>query len=117
MTKKPFGVGHRENELLVLIHSDVCGPLSVKIYNNEDYFVTFIDGYSRYAYVYLISHKIEVLSCSRKNKAEVEKKLGRSINVLRSDRGGEYNSKEFESYCQEHGVKRHITMCDRSDGG
>ena len=73
MTKKPFGVGHRENELLALIHSDVCGPLSVKTYNNKEYFVTFIDDYFRYAYVYLISRKTEVLSCFRKYKAEVEK--------------------------------------------
>ena len=31
MTKKPFSVEYRENELLALIHSDVFGPLSVKI--------------------------------------------------------------------------------------
>ena len=30
--------------------------------------------------------------------------------MLRSDRGGEYNSKEFELYCQEHGIKKHITI-------
>ena len=30
--------------------------------------------------------------------------------MLRTDRGGEYNSKEFESYCQEHGIRRYMTM-------
>ena len=73
MTKKPFSVGYRENELLVLVNSNVCGPFSVKTYNNKEYFVTFIDNYSRYTYVYLISYKTEVLSCFKKYKIEVEK--------------------------------------------
>ena len=41
---------------------------------------------------------------------EVERQLGRNVKVLRTDRGGEYNSKEFELYCQEHGIKRYVTM-------
>ena len=72
--------------------------------------MTFIDDYSRYAYVCLILHKTEVLSCFKKYKVEVEKQLGRDIKVLRTNRGGEYNSKEFELYCHEHGIKRRIIM-------
>src|SRR5262249_40428711 len=92
------------------IHSDICGPLSVKTYNNKEYFITFIDDFSRFAYVYLISMKSEALSCFKKYRMEVEKQLGRNIKVLRTDRGGEYNSKEFELYCQESGIKRYTTM-------
>ena len=32
------------------------------------------------------------------------------IKTLRGDHGGEYNSKEFESYCEEAGIQRHLTV-------
>ena len=110
MTKKLFGVGHKSLELLELVYSDICGPLSMKTYDNKEYFLTFINDYSKYTYVYLISAKSEALNYFKKYRAEVERQLGRNIKVLRTDRGGEYNSKEFNLYCQEHGIKRHMTM-------
>ena len=30
MTRLPFPKGQRSNELLAIIHSDVCGPLNIK---------------------------------------------------------------------------------------
>ena len=110
MTKKSFSVGYKSQELLELVHSDICSSLSTKTYNNKEYFITFIDDYSKFAYVYLIFAKSEVFDCFRKYRMEVEKQLGRNIKVLRTDRGGEYNSKEFESYCQEYGIRRYMTM-------
>ena len=56
------------------------------------YFVTFIDDYSRYGYVYLMKYKSETFEKFKEFKAEVEKQLGKSIKTLRSDRGGEYLS-------------------------
>ena len=110
MTKKPFSVGYKSQELLELVHSDICRPLSTKTYNNKEYFITFINDYSKFAYVYLISAKSEAFDYFRKYRMEVERQLGRNIKVLRTDRGKEYNSKEFESYCQEHEIRRYMTM-------
>ena len=31
------------------------------------------------------------------------------IKILRSDNGGEYNSKEFNQYCKQHGIKRQFS--------
>ena len=57
MTKRPCSTkGERSKEPLQLEHSDVCGPLSVQTRGGYEYFVTFIDDYSRYGYVYLM-HK------------------------------------------------------------
>ena len=49
MTKTPF-TGHNErvNDLLGLIHSDVCGPLSSTARGGYQYFITFTDDFSRY---------------------------------------------------------------------
>ncbi|KAJ9557149.1 hypothetical protein OSB04_011763 [Centaurea solstitialis] len=35
--------------------------------------------------------------------------VGKKIIVLRTDRGGEYNSHEFSSFCDEQGIKRQLT--------
>ncbi|TYK20422.1 gag/pol protein [Cucumis melo var. makuwa] len=48
MTKRPFtGKGYRANEPLELIHSDLCGPVNVKARESFEYFISFIDDYSR----------------------------------------------------------------------
>ena len=62
-TRKPFGKGTRAEYPLMLIHSDICGPMNVRARYGAWYFITFIDDYSRYGYVYLISHKSEALEC------------------------------------------------------
>lgn len=59
MTRKPFLMGERANELLEIVHSDICGPFSVKTHGGKEYFITFIDDYSKYGYVYLLNVKYE----------------------------------------------------------
>ena len=105
MTKTPFiGKGARVEELLGLIHSDVCGPMSTHARGGYSYFVTFIDDFSRFGYVYLIKNKSEVFEKFVEYKTEVEKQLGKSIKCLRSNRGGEYLSSEFLTFMKDHGL-------------
>jgi hypothetical protein len=47
-------------DLLQIRHTDVCGPVSVSARGGYHYFVTFIDGVSRYGYIYLMKHKSEI---------------------------------------------------------
>ena len=47
MTKTPFsGTMERPTDLLEIIHTDVCGPMSVKARGGYRYFLTFIDDLS-----------------------------------------------------------------------
>lgn len=63
--KKPFGKGTCIEIPLQLIHSDICGPMNIRARHEAIYFITFIDDYMCFNYVYLISHKSEVLNCFR----------------------------------------------------
>ena len=55
MTETPFGSkGNMVKRLLELVHNDVYGPMNVKVQGGYKYYVTFIDDYSRYGYVYLM---------------------------------------------------------------
>jgi hypothetical protein len=42
-------------------------------------------------------------------KALIENLYERNINILRSDNGGEYTSKEFVNFCKYVGIKRELT--------
>lgn len=59
--KKPFTSGDtRHKEILDLIHSDVCGPMSEKSLGGHHYYVTFLDDQSRKTWIYLLKSKYEV---------------------------------------------------------
>lgn len=61
--RKPFSdIGTRAKKLLDLVHTDVCGPMSVRSHANSRYFVTFIDDYSRKCFVYPLKSKGEVFA-------------------------------------------------------
>nr|GEZ33986.1 hypothetical protein [Tanacetum cinerariifolium] len=66
MTRKPFPhQTERENDLLRLIHNDVCGPLRHVSRQDASYFITFTNNFSRYGYVYFLKHEHEVFKHSR----------------------------------------------------
>ena len=71
--------------MLELVHSDVCGPMSTQARDGYEYFITFIDDYSRFGYVYLMKQKFEAFEKYKEFKAEVENQLGKHIKAIRSD--------------------------------
>jgi hypothetical protein len=89
----PKGVSYREKTPLELVHTDLCGPMQIKSLGGSYYFLTFIDDYNRKTWVYFLAKKYETFDKFREFKAMVEKQSGHQIKVLRSDRGGEYDSK------------------------
>ena len=51
MTKTPFsGIMEQANDLLEIIHTNVCGPMSVEARGEYCYFLTFTDDLRRYGY-------------------------------------------------------------------
>ncbi|TQD70770.1 hypothetical protein C1H46_043696 [Malus baccata] len=87
----------RCHDLLEIIHTDICGPFPTKTICGNSYFVNFIDDFSRFCYTYLLSEKSPVLDCFKIYKTEVEKQLGKTINIVRSNRGGEYFGRYSEA--------------------
>ncbi|GJV36868.1 retrovirus-related pol polyprotein from transposon TNT 1-94 [Tanacetum coccineum] len=57
-----------------------------------------------YTYVYLLKSKDQAFETFKIYKAEVENQKGKKIQILRSDRGGEYFSIEFSCYCESQGL-------------
>ena len=87
--------GSRATKCFDIIHSDVWGPSPILSHAHSKYFVTFIDDYSRFTWVYFLRSKSEVLSVFKTFLAYVETQFSTGIKVLRSDSGGEYMSRDF----------------------
>ena len=75
------------------------------------YFVTFMDDYSRCCALYFIKRKSEVLDKLKVFQAETAP-YGEKIGALRSDRGGEYTSKEFKDYLKSQKIKQELTSAE-----
>ena len=118
MTKIRKKTAVRSSDLLEVIHIDISGPYTTTLCRNF-YFITFIDDYSRYGYLYLIKEKAESLDKFKIFRTEVEKQLGKVMKVVRSDRGGEYYGKHgdagqrkgpFAKYLEDSGIVAQFTM-------
>ena len=83
--------------------------MNVKARGGYEYYVTFIDDYSRYGYVYLMQQKSKTFEKFKEFRAEVENQLGKTIKSLRSDHGGEYLDQEFEDFMVEYGIVSQLT--------
>ena len=70
MTRSPFvGQMRRANEVLEIIHSDVCGPFRKMARGGFYYFITFIDDLSRYGHLFLMKNKSESFEKFKEFKA------------------------------------------------
>ena len=109
---------YRASELLELIHTDICGPINHKTICGNVYYITFIDDFSRFCHIQLLSEKAQSIEAFKVFKAEVELQLGRKIKTVRSDRGGEFYGRytetgqhkgPFAMFLEEHGIKAQYT--------
>ena len=70
---------------------------------------SFVDDYSRYTKVYLLRNKDEAMDVFIKYKNEVENQQSKKIKRLRYDRGGEYESKPFNTFYEEYEIIHETT--------
>ena len=92
-----------------LIHGDICGPMSVPSYGGSVYFVLFKDDATHYRFVFGVRRKSEALACFQKVCSQITKDIGCSVQMLRTDRGGEFANKSFDQYLAAHSIRREYT--------
>ncbi|WVZ50187.1 hypothetical protein U9M48_001464 [Paspalum notatum var. saurae] len=74
---------------LELVFSDVWGPAPDSV-GRKKYYVSFIDDFSKFTWLYLIKHKSEVFQKFQEFQTLVEHTFDRKIIAMQTDWGGEY---------------------------
>lgn len=99
----------RAENVLDLIHSDVCGPMNTQTPSGKRYILTLIDDCSRFTAIYLLKNKSEAFGKFKHFVEMVKTFFGKKPKFLRTDRGGEYTGNEFENYLAAEGIQIHRT--------
>ena len=97
---------YQSEDILEIVHTDLCGPIGIESYTREKFFILFVDDYSRMMTVMYLRNKSKAFEKFEWYLARVEKEIGKRLKCLRSDRGGEFISNEFNNFCIERGIKR-----------
>jgi histone deacetylase 1/2 len=88
------------------VFSDVWGPAPVSV-NKHLYYVSFIDDYSKFTWIYLLKKRSDVYQVFLNFQQLVERKFNRKIITMQTDWGGEYE--KLHSFFQKVGITHHVS--------
>jgi histone deacetylase 1/2 len=97
----------QSNFPLELVFSNVWGPTCDSFGRNK-YYVSFIDDYSKFTWIYLLKHKSEVFQPFHEFQGLIERQFDRKIFALQPDWGGEYE--KLNSFSTKTGIV-HLVSC------
>ena len=92
---------------LDLIHTDVWGPSPICSKSGFKYYVSFVDAYRHYTWLYPMTNKSDVLPIFIKWQKYVEHYFNRKVQVVQFDWGGEYRS--LNKFFQTCGFTHHVS--------
>jgi hypothetical protein len=78
----PKRIEYHAKNILELIHTDICSPITPQSFREKKYFITFIDDYTRKTWMYFLTEKFEALETFKKFKVMVEKRADYYIKTL-----------------------------------
>ena len=105
----------RTNQVLHLVHFDLCGPMPLTSLDGYLYYIIFVDDFSCKTQIYFLKNKSQAFNMFKDYKALVEKQTRKQIKIFRSDNGGEFTSNDF---IKEKGPPFHIALnktCGREE--
>jgi len=102
----PTGKSWRMKKLLKIVHLDLC-TVEIPTHGDNNYFITFIDDFSKKMWVYFLKQKSEACNAFKMFKAFAEKQNGCKVKALIIDKGQEYLS--YTIFFEKHGIQHQLT--------
>ena len=95
-------------EPLQLIYIDIWGPTPFQSSFGARFYISFLDAYSKFTWIYLLSNKSQAFATFMTFKNLVENQLGKHIKSIQTD-----NAKEFLVFSKFLATNRiqHILSC------
>lgn len=96
-TRRPFPqqIEFHATRALELIHGDLCGLITPATAGGNRYFLLLVDDFNRLMWTYMLKNKDEALDAFKQIRVLLEKDSEKKIKIFRTDRGGEFVSKNF----------------------
>lgn len=102
---------HTSSQCLEYVHCDLWGSLNVHASLGKcHYFLSLVDDCSRKVWVYFLKIKDQANEKFVEWKHLVENQSGLKVKKLRIYNGLEFCNQEFDKFCSDHGIARHITI-------
>lgn len=89
---------YRAKKPLELLLSDVFGQVKHPSVGENNYIATFIDDYTRYAWVYFTKENSKSLQRFKEFRSKAESDLDKKVNCMHTNNGGKYTAIEFKEY-------------------
>jgi transposase InsO family protein len=93
---------------LQLVFSDLWGPSPTVSSLGYHYYITFVDAYSRFTWIYPLKVKSDALTIFKQFKTMAELQLGHPLKALQTDWGGEF--RPFTQHLSSLGIT-HRLIC------
>ena len=95
---------------LELLHDELCRPISRPSIGKAQYFMNITDDFSRKTWLFFLKNKNEALPRFKEFVTVIEQQTWLKVKWLRSDRGVEYTSNDFNAFCKDKVILRQLTM-------
>ncbi|XP_075079228.1 uncharacterized protein LOC142164710 [Nicotiana tabacum] len=110
-TRAPFPTStSRSLHAFDLIHIDVWGPYKIATHNGMKYFLTLVDDFTRWTWVFLMRLKSDVIFLFKNFISMIKIQFGKQIKMFRSDNGSEFFNSACSDLFQMHGIV-HQSSC------
>lgn len=92
-----------------LVHSDVWGPSPHLSIDGFRFFVLFVDDCTKFTWIFPMKNKSEVFHYFQYLCAFIHNQFSTTLNILRSDGGGEYMSTKFREFLNQRGIIHQVS--------
>jgi hypothetical protein len=113
MKRSPFHTDTKTYHPLELLHTDISGDYPLAL-NGHRYFTTLRDHSTGYTLVTTHTHKSEAAAFVQSSILKLERDTGLKVRFLRSDRGSEFMSADFQSWLKSHAITHQPTAIESS---
>lgn len=94
---------------LELLHTDLCGPMPVPSTGGNTYFLTILDDFTNFSFVYPLSSKSDATAVIITAVTMLERQTGHTVKRIRSDNGGEFTNSTLGDFYKSKGILAETT--------
>jgi histone deacetylase 1/2 len=90
-----------------VIHADLWGPAPFVSHNGYNYYISFVDTYTKYTWIYFLVQKSDALKAFNQFLTYIQNQFKASVKALQTDWGGEF--RPFTNLLNTLGIQHRLT--------